>query len=281
MSETPESTAVRSSDRQRLKSQAVVTKGTTASTPSKRAELGKATVPERPKGSKKQADSQAEIPAFTAESLEELHAKQRISIASMLTEQQKDFDDFVMKFEQKLHRQVTKLVEEQVRERLAPVLEQNRDMQARITQLEERIESSQHCSSSHTACEATPDRHWASVASSTGQLEKHVSRLTECKMQEQDKADQEARNKRELNAVLRNFAQEEGETPESLKDQVDKLLAEQLNINVVCPGAKRQQKSRNDTAPGIVVVQFERKQQKIAVFKARGKLASTLAWMTT
>ena len=34
-------------------------------------------------------------------------------------------------------------------------------------------------------------------------------------MQEQDKADQEARNKRELNAVLRNFAQEEGKTPES------------------------------------------------------------------
>ena len=41
VSETPESTAVRSSDRQRLKGQAV-TKGTTASIPSKRAESGKA-----------------------------------------------------------------------------------------------------------------------------------------------------------------------------------------------------------------------------------------------
>ena len=64
-----------------------------------------------------------------------------------------------------------------------------------------------------------------------------------------------------------------------VKDQGDKLLAEQLNINVVCAGAKRQQKSRNDTAPGIVVVQFERKQQKIAVFKARGKLAGTTIGM--
>ena len=109
----------------------------------------------------------------------------------------------MLKFEQKLDRQVTRHVDQQVRERLAPVLEQNHDMQARITQLEERLESSQHCSSSHAACEATPDRNWASVASSTGQLEKHVSRLTECKMQEQDKADQEARNKRELNVVLR------------------------------------------------------------------------------
>ena len=98
-------------------------------------------------------------------------------------------------------------------------------------------------------------------------------------MQEQNKADQEARNKRELNAVLRNFAQEEGETPESLKDQVDKLLAEQLKTNIVCAGANCQQKSRNDTVPGIVVVQFERKQQKITVFKARGKLAGTTIGM--
>ena len=34
------------------------------------------------------------------------------------------------------------------------------------------------------------------------------------------------------------------------------------------------QKAGNGTAPGIVVVQFEKKQHK-AVFKARGKLAST------
>ena len=41
------------------------------------------------------------------------NAKQRKSIAGMLAEQQKDFDDFVLKFEQNLDRQVTRLVEEQ------------------------------------------------------------------------------------------------------------------------------------------------------------------------
>ena len=113
------------------------------------------------------------------------------------------------------------------------------------------------------------------MASSPGQLEKHVSRLTMCKMQEQDKADQGARKQRELKAVLRNFAHEEGETPESLKTQVDKLLDEQLSTNVVCSAAKRLQKGRNDTAQGIVVVQFKTKQHKFTVFKARGKLAGS------
>lgn len=88
-------------------------------------------------------------------------------------------------------------------------------------------------------------------------------------------ADQEARKKKELNAVLRNLAHEEGETPDSLKAQVDKLLADELGTNIACAGAKRQQKGRNDTAQGIVVVQFEKKQHKITVFKARSKLAGT------
>ena len=35
------------------------------------------------------------------------------------------------------------------------------------------------------------------------------------------------------------------------------------------------QKSRNDAAPGIVLVQFEKKEHKLTVFKARGKLAGT------
>ena len=35
------------------------------------------------------------------------------------------------------------------------------------------------------------------------------------------------------------------------------------------------QKSRSGAAPGIVLVQFEKKEHKLTVFKARGKLAGT------
>ncbi len=94
-------------------------------------------------------------------------------------------------------------------------------------------------------------------------------------MQDQDLADQEARKKKEVNAVLRNFEQEEGETSDSLKEKVDAMLAEKLETNVACVSAKRLQKGRSDAAQGIVIVQFEKKQHKITVFKARGKLAGT------
>lgn len=94
-------------------------------------------------------------------------------------------------------------------------------------------------------------------------------------MQDQDLADQEARKKKEVNAVLRNLEQEEGETPDSLKEKMDALLAEKLETAIACVGAKRLQKGRSDAAQGIVIVQFEKKQHKITVFKARGKLAGT------
>ncbi|DBA77161.1 TPA: hypothetical protein ACH3X1_009735 [Trebouxia sp. C0004] len=94
-------------------------------------------------------------------------------------------------------------------------------------------------------------------------------------MQDQDLADQEARKKKELNAVLRNFEQEEDETPDCLKEKVDAMLAEKLETAVACVSAKRLQKGRSDAAQGIVIVQFEKKQHKIMVFKARGKLAGT------
>ena len=44
-------------------------------------------------------------------------------------------------------------------------------------------------------------------------------------MQDLDLADQEARNKKELNAVLRNLEQVEDETAENLKLKVDELLS--------------------------------------------------------
>ena len=57
----------------------------------------------------------------------------------------------------------------------------------------------------------------------------------------------------------RHFAQKEGETPDSLKAQVEKkLLADQLGTIITCASAKRQQRGK-DTAQGIVVVQFKEK----------------------
>ncbi|DBA75768.1 TPA: hypothetical protein ACH3X1_010179 [Trebouxia sp. C0004] len=88
-------------------------------------------------------------------------------------------------------------------------------------------------------------------------------------MQDQDLADQEARKKKELNAVLRNFEQEEDETPDSLKEKVDAMLAKKLETAVACVSAKRLQKGRSDAAQGIVIVQFEKKQHKIMVFNQR------------
>ena len=99
-------------------------------------------------------------------------------------------------------------------------------------------------------------------------------------MQDLDLADQEARNKKELNAVLSNLEQVQDDTAESLQLKVDELLSDQLETTVGSVGAKRMQESRNGTAPGVVVVQFANKQDKVAVFKARGKqLPPRLVWI--
>ena len=89
----------------------------------------------------------------------------------------------------------------------------------------------------------------------SGQWEQVVSRgsrLAGCKMQDQDMADHEAGKK---NPVLRNLEQEEGETPDSVKEKVGALLAEKLDMAVACVSAKRLQKGRSNAAQGIVIVQ--------------------------
>ena len=144
--------------------------------------------------------------------------------------------------------------------------------------MKDRLDSSQTCSTSQAdnsdrldgSClsPGAPSVQWAEVAP-------RVACLTDCKMRDLDLADQEARNKKELNAVLSNLEQVEDDTAESLQLKVDELLSDQLETTVACVGAKRMQNARNDTAPGIVVVQFANKQDKVAVFKARGKLATT------
>ena len=179
-------------------------------------------------------------------------------------------------YERQLTQQDQKVLE--LEKKVEAVLDGHRAMQEEIKQLKDRLESSQTCSTSQadhgdapvgsSPQQSSPSGQWAEVAS-------RVARLTDCKMQDMDLADQEARKKKELNAVLRNLRQVEGESSESLKVQVDELLSGQLETSVACVSAKRLQTTRNGAAPGIVVVQFAKKQHKVAVFKARGKLAGT------
>ena len=246
--------------------------------------------------SNQQTDSQAEtasdytllresVLAYTAEQKQSFDAfmqttweQNQRSLDLAWVKQEEAVTDRLQKFEQLLDSRVAELAEQKVMEMLAPKLEEFRGMQEKVKQLEERLESSQQCSTSQNSPstqEAAADGSWALMVSSQGQLASNVSRLTECKMQEQDLADREDRKKRELNAVLRNFAYEEGETAANLKEKVDMLFADKLDTAVACVDAKRMQKGRSGAAPGIVLVQFEKKEHKLTVFKARGKLAGT------
>jgi len=150
-------------------------------------------------------------------------------------------------------------------------------LKERVKQLEERLESALTCSTSQTNTveeNVQPRRKQQAVSGTSSQLESVVRKLAEPAMQKQDQADKEARKKKELNAILRNFESPEGDSPENLKVAVDALLCQQLETAVVCVSAKRLQ-SKKDAALGNVLVQFEKKTDKHTVFKARAKLAGT------
>ena len=110
---------------------------------------------------------------------------------------------------------------------------------------------------------------------SARQLESVVRQLASCQKQHNDQKDQEARQERQLKAVLRNLPQSEDETADSLTNEVKALLSEKLGTVVKAAGVKRTKKSGQSAAPGIVLVQFSSKEDKRAVFKARSKLAGT------
>ncbi|DBB13394.1 TPA: hypothetical protein ACH3X3_005127 [Trebouxia sp. C0006] len=150
-------------------------------------------------------------------------------------------------------------------------------LKERVKQLEERLESALTCSTSQTNTveeNVQPRRKQQAVSGRSSQLESVVRKLAEPAMQKQDQADKEARKKKELNAILRNFESPEGDSPENLKVAVDALLCQQLETAVVCASAKRLQ-SKKDAALGNVLVQFEKKTDKHTMFKARAKLAGT------
>ena len=102
-----------------------------------------------------------------------------------------------------------------------------------------------------------------------------MRQLASCQKQHNDQKDQEARQERQLKAVLRNLPQSEDETADSLTNEVNALLSEKLGTVVKAAGVKRTKKSGQSAALGIVLVQFSSKEDKGAVFKARSKLAGT------
>lgn len=176
-------------------------------------------------------------------------------------------------------------IKEEVSRQVAVVVQQQhldaqveaQQLKERVKQLEERLESALTCSTSQTNTveeNVQPPRKQQAVSGTSSQLESVVRKLAEPAMQKQDQADKEARKKKELNAILRNFESPEGDSPENLKVAVDALLCQQLETAVVCVSAKRLQ-SNKDAALGNVLVQFEKKTDKHTVFKAKAKLAGT------
>lgn len=139
------------------------------------------------------------------------------------------------------------------------------DMQQQIDRLQARMDQPQ-CSTSQLGLDTAeqPVRQPA-------QIEQAVHRLTDLTQQQQDKDDSQARQQKEKNAVLRNFPKSAEETQESLQSQVDELLSSDMGLSVSCAGAKRVM-TKADAVQGLVIVQFRSKEDKKAVFRAKGKL---------
>jgi hypothetical protein len=98
-------------------------------------------------------------------------------------------------------------------------------------------------------------------------------------------ADATQRQQRALNAVLKNFAGKEGESPEDLQQRAVRELNSQLGVPVELAGAHRlpaKTLSRNYAVvapprPALLLLKFKSVEARSAVFRARAKLAGT-AW---
>jgi broad specificity phosphatase PhoE len=98
-------------------------------------------------------------------------------------------------------------------------------------------------------------------------------------------ADATQRQQCALNAVLRNFAGKEGESPKDLQQRAVRELSSQLGVPVELAGAHRlpaKTLSRNYAAaapprPALLLLKFKFVEARSAVFRARAKLAGT-AW---
>jgi hypothetical protein len=96
-------------------------------------------------------------------------------------------------------------------------------------------------------------------------------------------ADATQRQQRVFNAVLRNFAGKEGESPKDLQQQVVKELSSQLGVPVELAGARRLPTKtfpRNYAVaaapqPTLLLLKFKTTEACSTVFRARAKLAGT------
>ena len=186
----------------------------------------------------------------------DFHAEFSARFEAQQQQQRQQFDVLIRDVERKVSEDVTR----QLSAKYDPIIQ---DMQQRIDALQERLDQSQ-CSTSQ------PDRA-EQPARQPAHIEQAVHRLTDLTQQQQDKDDSQARQQKQKNAVLRNFTKPAGETPESLQCQVDDLLCKVMGTSVTCDSAKRIS-TKADAAQGLVVVQFKTKEDKRAVFQARGKL---------
>jgi len=98
-------------------------------------------------------------------------------------------------------------------------------------------------------------------------------------------ADATQRKQRALNAIVRNFAGKEGESPEDLQQRAIKELSSQLGVPVELAGVRHllaKTLPRNYTTaapprPALLLLKFKIVEARSAVFRARAKLAGT-AW---
>ena len=224
-------------------------------------------------GSEKAAQQQG--PNSSESPVEELQA----SLSGYIDELcQRAFADVQQKLKDSLSELIKKEVNLQVSAAVTPLQEEIAVLKVEVGQLraklespqEERLQSSQECSTSQAETPGQTARQ-----TSARQLESVVRQLASCQKQHNDQKDQEARQERQLKAVLRNLPQSEDETADSLTNEVNALLSEKLGTVVKAAGVKRTKKSGQSAAPGIVLVQFSSKEDKRAVFKARSKLAGT------
>lgn len=137
------------------------------------------------------------------------------------------------------------------------------DIQQQIDRLQARMDQPQ-CGTSQSDTAEQPVRQPV-------QIKQAVHTLTDLTQQQQDKIDSKARQEKEKNPVLRNCPKCAEATQESLQSQVDDILCNDMGLSESCAGAKRVM-TKADAVQGLVIVQFRSKEDKKAVFKAKGKL---------
>ena len=200
--------------------------------------------------------SQPEQPLTSSTGFDQIQADFTRRIEQLAEAQKQQVVEFMADLSSRVREEIAR----ELRAEYDPIIQ---DMQQQIDRLQARMDQPQ-CSTSQSDTAEQPVRQPA-------QIEQAVHRLTDLTQQQQDKDDSKARQQKEKNAVLRNFPKSAEETQESLQSQVDDLLSSDMGLSVTCAGAKRVM-TKADAVQGLVIVQFRSKEDKKAVFRAKGQL---------